>query len=108
MLQKLILLLNLSEVEATVKDGLLNLLLDTAAQKVVAAVGTSTLPTSLEWVVIELAVKRFNKLGSEGVASESVEGISKTYEGSADELAPYMDFILAAKPIAAPSKFRFI
>lgn len=34
------------------------------------------IPQSLEWIVFEVVIKRFNRLGSEGFTSESVEGHS--------------------------------
>lgn len=107
MLNKLLLMLNLSD--ETANTALLTALLEASTNKVLIHTNSTTLPPSLEWIVIELAIKRFNRLGSEGVASESVEGISKTYEGEADELAAYMNYINAAIATdAATSKFRFI
>lgn len=107
MLKKLLLMLNLSA--ETANTTLLTALLEAATNKILITTGSTTLPPALEWIVIEMAIKRFNRLGSEGVASESVEGISKTYEGEADELAPYMNYINAATAsTSTASKFRFI
>ncbi|MDK3754778.1 phage head-tail connector protein, partial [Staphylococcus pseudintermedius] len=38
------------------------------------------IPQPLYFIVIEVAVKRYNKVGSEGMVSESVEGRSMSYE----------------------------
>ena len=34
----------------------------------------TTLPNDLEWILDEVVVKRFNRIGSEGYKSQSVEG----------------------------------
>ena len=51
-------------------------------------------PLSLEYVVDEATIRRFNRIGSEGMKSESVEGHSVTYLDE-DELAPYESAIVA-------------
>lgn len=37
------------------------------------------IPQKLNYIVIEVSIKRFNRVGSEGMQSESVEGHSATY-----------------------------
>ena len=49
------------------------------------------LPTKFEWILIELSIQRFNRIGSEGFSSESVDGNSTSY--LEDELAPYYKFL---------------
>lgn len=46
---------------------------------------TNHIPTDLEYITIEMAVARFNRIGSEGMVSESVEGHSATYARSLSE-----------------------
>ena len=41
--------------------------------------GVSEVPESLEYIVIEVSVKRFNRIGSEGVSSHGVEGESMSW-----------------------------
>ncbi|WP_435029301.1 phage head-tail connector protein [Levyella massiliensis] len=40
----------------------------------------AAVPDALEYIAVELIVRRFNRIGSEGMASESVEGHSATYQ----------------------------
>ena len=40
----------------------------------------SAVPTELEYIVEELTIARFNRLGSEGISSENLDGHSATYE----------------------------
>ena len=51
-------------------------------------------PLELEYIVDEATIRRFNRIGSEGMKSESVEGHSVTYIDE-DELAPYESAIVA-------------
>ena len=41
--------------------------------------GTGTIPTSLNYIVIEVSIIRYNRIGSEGMRSEGVEGHSMTF-----------------------------
>ncbi|MDN6670664.1 MAG: phage head-tail connector protein [Staphylococcus equorum] len=40
------------------------------------------IPSTLDYIVTEVAVVRYNRLGSEGKTQESVEGFSSTYADS--------------------------
>lgn len=40
------------------------------------------IPQRLEFVVIEVAIKRFNRIGSEGMSQESVDGRSQVFNKS--------------------------
>lgn len=50
-------------------------------------------PSELEYIVTEVSVIRFNKLGSEGLSAHSVEGESLSF--SDDDFAGYRDDIKA-------------
>lgn len=60
-------------------------------EKVVSYLKVEEVPKSLEWILVELSVQRFNRIGSEGISSESVEGGSTVY--IEDELGPYYHFL---------------
>lgn len=52
-------------------------------------------PPSLEYIVIETTIARFNRIGSEGMSAEAVEGHSMTFEDAdvsayADEIARWL------------------
>ena len=38
------------------------------------------MPKELEFELIELSIQRFNRIGSEGIASESIDGKSVSYD----------------------------
>lgn len=54
--------------------------------------GGLTIPEELEYIVTEVSVKRFNRIGSEGATSHHVEGEILNW-GDADDFADYMDEI---------------
>ena len=64
------------------------------AERLLIRLDETKVPSSLEYVVDEATIRRFNRIGSEGMKSESVEGHSVTYIDG-DELAPYESAIVA-------------
>ena len=73
------------------QDELLIEILTLAIEKLTTYLGETSLPTQFEWIVIELAVQRYNRIGSEGLVSESIDGGSNTYYE--DELSPFYKFL---------------
>ncbi|ELK47185.1 phage head-tail connector protein [Halobacillus sp. BAB-2008] len=59
------------------------------------------IPVELTFIIEELAVHRFNRLGSEGMTSESVEGHSVSF--SENDLAPYLSILETYIPKENPS-----
>lgn len=49
--------------------------------------GTASVPAALSYITTEVAIRRFNRIGSEGVASHIVEGETMTWPD--DDFAPY-------------------
>lgn len=50
-------------------------------------------PEELEYIIEDITVRRFNRLGSEGYKSDDVEGHKVTFYDLDKELDPYMDII---------------
>ena len=86
MLERLRMILNVKD-----QDELLTEILTLAVEKLTTYLGETSVPTQFEWIIIELAVQRFNRVGSEGMISESVDGHQNTYLD--DELAPFYKFL---------------
>ena len=38
------------------------------------------IPENLNYIIVEVMVKRFNRIGSEGMSSQTVEGLSMAFE----------------------------
>ena len=64
------------------------------AERLLHRIKETEIPLELEYIVEEATIRRFNRIGSEGMKSESVEGHSVTYLDE-DELAPYESAIVA-------------
>lgn len=73
-------------------DNKLNLIIKNAGSQVLSYLppGTMEVPALLEYIVCEMAVTRFNRLGNEGMSSFSQEGESITY---GEDIAPYLPAI---------------
>ena len=54
--------------------------------------GGLTIPEELEYIVTEVSVKRFNRIGSEGAQHHNVEGETFVWSDT-DDFAGYMDEI---------------
>ena len=105
MLEKLKRLLAITDNE---RDALLGDLLDSAKVRLQLLIGADEVPAKLEHIVVEVAVIRFNRIGSEGMNSHSVEGESLNYgendfSGFMDEIQAYLDAQNAGK-----HKVRFL
>lgn len=86
MLERIKLLLNVTD-----RDDLLNELIVLSNEKIAAYIGQDTCPVELDWITVELVVQRFNRIGSEGLSVERIDGGANTYID--DELAPFYKFL---------------
>lgn len=80
-------------IKDTLQDEVLDLIVRNTSTRVNALLGTIEVPAELDYILIEVAVTRFNRLGSEGYSQDNLEGHSITFNG--DDLAPYRDDINA-------------
>ena len=63
-------------------EELLREIIEITEAKILNYINSSELPKQLEFVLVELSIKRFNRIGSEGFASETVDGKTMSYEES--------------------------
>ena len=76
--------------KATQKQkDLLDVIVDITEKKLQSKI--KPIPQELEYIITEVSIKRFNRIGSEGMRSESVEGHSTTF--SNDDFTEYEDVI---------------
>ena len=95
MLNNLKLMLGI-DAKDTSRDELLKLLLATARARLKLLLGGTEPPESMEHIIREVSIIRFNKIGSEGMGSHTVEGESLTFNEDdfaafADEIQAYLD-----------------
>ena len=88
MFEQVITLLGISDPTEEV-TSLLNTIISMTQQRLMLRLGTSAVPTELEYIVVEVSVVRFNRIGSERLSSHNVEGESMTWTEE-DDFKPYM------------------
>ena len=75
----------------TDNDELIYEITELTKSKILNYINETELPNELEFVLVELAIQRYNRIGSEGIASESVDGKSVSYEDVFENYKPYLD-----------------
>ena len=108
MLENLKLLLGIPADDTTL-DAKLNLILTNTTARLTLLLGGSEPPEEMNHIVLEVAVMRFNRIGSEGYSSHTEEGASQTF--SENDFAPFADEIKAwmdAQEVNVTAKVRFI
>ena len=86
LLNRVKILLGISE-----NDELVHEIIELTKDKILSYIDKTELPHELEFVLVELAIKRYNRIGSEGIASESVDGKSVSYEDDFEKYKSYLD-----------------
>lgn len=108
MLKDFKILLGIPE-DDTSQDSKLNLILSGTRSRLKALLGGQDPPESLGYIITDVAVIRFNKIGSEGLSSHSVEGESLSF--SDDDFAGYREDIqtyLDSQEEAKRGRVRFL
>lgn len=72
-------------------DELIYEIVEITKEKILNYINEKELPKELEFILIELAIERFNKIGSEGIASESIDGKNVSYDDSFENYKVYLD-----------------
>ena len=66
----------------TGNDELLYEIMELIKSKILSCLNIDELPRELEYILIELSIERYNRIGSEGLNSESSDGVNFTYNNS--------------------------
>lgn len=90
MLEKILKLLGLENPTTAMRDRV-ETIVELTEQRLMLMLGQSTIPEALSYVVVEVTIARFNRIGSEGLASHSVQSESMTW--SDDDFKPYLNDI---------------
>jgi hypothetical protein len=93
MLENLKLLLG---IESNDRDILLKQIIASATARLKMLLGGLEPPESLDYIIVEVSIRRFNRIGSEGMASHTVEGESIAFSdnefvGFEDDIQAYLD-----------------
>lgn len=106
MLDNLKMMLGIDDAEQDVK---LNLILSNTKSRLKLLLGGIEPPEEMNHIVLDVAIMRFNRIGSEGLASHSVEGESLTFsEHDFDGFANEIQAWLASQKENKRGKVRFL
>lgn len=108
MLEDLKILLGISKEDETL-DEKLKLIISSTTNRLKALLGGQDPPEELGYIITDVAVKRFNRIGSEGLSSHTVEGESLSF--SEDDFVGYKDDIqtwLNNQKEATKGRVRFL
>ena len=72
-------------------DELIYEIVEITKEKILNYINKEELPKELEFILIELSIERYNRIGSEGIASESVDGKNISYDDSFENYKTYLD-----------------
>ena len=75
----------------TDNDELIYEIIEITKEKILNYINQKELPGELEFILAEMAISRFNKIGSEGFSSESTDGKSISYEDDFEIYKQYLD-----------------
>lgn len=75
------------------RDDLLNTIINLTTARLTLLLGGIEPPDTLDHIVVEVSVARFNRIGSEGLSSHSVEGESLSF--TENDFDPFMGEIQA-------------
>lgn len=90
MLEKILILLGLDSPTEAMTDKI-ETIMELTEQRLGLLLGQTVIPDELSYIVVEVTISRFNRIGSEGVSSHTVQGESLTW--SDDDFKPYLDDI---------------
>lgn len=108
MLESIKELLGYSESDTT-RDKLLELILALTTKRLKVLLGGIEPPEELGYIVTEVSVARFNRIGSEGATSHSLEGESWTFsDEDFDKYAKDIQMWLNSKKENRIGKVRFL
>jgi hypothetical protein len=78
------------------RDELLKLIISSVSERLKTLLGGIEPPASLDYIIRDVAIIRFNRIGSEGMASHIVEGesqqfIDSDFAGFTDDIQAFLD-----------------
>jgi hypothetical protein len=83
-------------IEGTEADAVLKLIVANATARLTMLLGGIEPPETLNYIIVEVSIARYNKIGSEGLSSHSVEGeslnfVADDFGAFADDIQAYLD-----------------
>lgn len=79
------------------EDELLKILYEDASNLISTYLNSNEVPAKLTWIAEEITIKRYRKIGSEGLKSEQIDVIANTFDDN--PLTEYMIFLKEYKSV---------
>lgn len=89
MLERIKILLGIAD---ELQDGVLNVIIENVEGHLTYLLGKAA-PSNLQFIITEISVMRYNRLGAEGMKSELVEGHRTDFHEPKDDFQPYLSII---------------
>lgn len=106
MLDKFKLMLGIEEADL---DEKLSLILSGATSRLKILLGGTEPPQEMEHIILDVAIARFNRIGSEGLTGHTVEGESLSFtENDFDQFSDEIQAWLSSNSESSRGKLRFI
>lgn len=96
-------------IEGTDRDALLKLIIANVTAQLKVLLGGIEPPESMEYIILEVCIRRFNRIGSEGLTSHSVEGETQSFaDNDFDAFSNDIQAFLDAQKESTRGKVRFL
>ncbi len=110
MLDNILIMLGLTDATDEIKERV-QAVIELTEARLALMIGSEAIPPALSYIVSEVAIARYNRIGSEGVSSHNVQGEQMTFKD--DDFEPYKDDIQAwlnaqDDPTITKGRIRFI
>lgn len=95
--------------DETGKDALLTSILNRTEQRLTVKLGGIVPPPELEYIILEVSIIRFNRIGSEGLDSHTVEGETQSFrDDDFEEFEGDIQDWLNSQKTTSKGKVRFL
>lgn len=92
MLKKIRTLVGITDPADTLQDPVINIIIENVEGHLTYLLGKDV-PLNLQFIITEISVMRFNRLGAEGMKSELTEGHRTDFFDPKDDFQPYLSII---------------
>lgn len=110
MLNQVLTLLGISDPTEEM-SSLLNTIISMTQQRLLLRLGVNAVPTELQYIVVEVSIVRYNRIGSERLSSHNVQGESMAWN-SEDDFKPYLSeinaWVSAQEDLKYSGRLKFI
>lgn len=96
--------------ENTDRDEKLQLIIESVQSRLKVLLGEDTVPEKLEFIIFEVSIVRFNRIGSEGMSINNVDGETQHY--NTNDFLPYnaeiQAYLESKQSTAQKGGFKFL